>query len=247
MTKKTKQVSISVDKEVWDAFVKRVESVEGKTYGKIGPTLTNLVNDYYLSDDGESVNVKKINKLQDELDSLKDEYDDLLKENKSLLDENSNYSSQTASLNKDVEKLSNQNEKLSDTYHSLLEDNQKNMELLDKLDEKVSKLSNENQHLIECVTIKSNENKQMYINATKNEEKLKKLNSKYKNKIKKLLNKNKILHKQVRHLKHDKKHTKRKINVNSTENYQDTQLIQNKQLKNQYDEYMKQFENIKRK
>jgi hypothetical protein len=100
MGKNTKQVSISVDKEVWDDFINKIEVVEGKTYGKIGPTLTDLITQYYLSDSKGNFDTKKIQELNDELSSKSAHIDNLLAENKELTKENS-------TLSKDIKRIVN--------------------------------------------------------------------------------------------------------------------------------------------
>lgn len=247
MTKKTKQVSISVDKGVWDDFVKKVESVEGKTYGKIGPTLTNLIREYYLSaaDDGDD---DKIRKLEKELSDNYDRIDNLLMENKELDEENSGYSKKIQQQDKKIGKLNDQINKLTDAYETTICDNEKYDELLNELEDKVLKLSEENQKLIETLNIKSEENEEIYITAIKNEEKYKNTISKYKNQIKKLKNNNKILLKRFRHDKKAGKADEIKYkNSEDNKKSDNPAMMETQQLQKQYNEYMKQFENIKRK
>lgn len=247
MTKKTKQVSISVDKEVWDDFVKKIESVEGKTYGKIGPTLTNLIRNYYLSPSDDSEDNKKITKLEKEVSDNYKRIDNLLIQKEELEKENSQYSKKVQELDDKIEGLNNQIIKLTDDYETTLKDNEKYDELLNDLEDKVLKLSEENQRLIESLNIKSEENNEIYITAIKNEEKYINQIYKYKNQIKRLAKNNKILIKRFKYTKKSKNNGNKSRSHKNTDESMDKDTIKAQQLQKQYNEYMKQFENIKRK
>ena len=247
MTKKTKQVSISVDKEVWDDFVNKIESVEGKTYGKIGPTLTNLIRKYYLSSSDDSGDNNKITKLEKELSDNYKRIDNLLIQKEELKKENSQYSKKVQELDDKIEGLNNQIIKLTDDYETTLKDNEKYDELLNDLEDKVLKLSEENQRLIESLNIKSEENNEIYITAIKNEEKYINQIYKYKNQIKRLTKNNKILIKRFKYTKKSNNTSNKSRSHKNTDESTDTDTIKAQQLQKQYNEYMKQFENIKRK
>ena len=247
MTKKTKQVSISVDKELWDDFVNKIESVEGKTYGKIGPTLTNLIRKYYLSSSDDSGDNNKITKLEKELSDNYKRIDNLLIQKEELKKENSQYSKKVQELDDKIEGLNNQIIKLTDDYETTLKDNEKYDELLNDLEDKVLKLSEENQRLIESLNIKSEENNEIYITAIKNEEKYINQIYKYKNQIKRLTKNNKILIKRFKYTKKSNNTSNKSRSHKNTDESMDTDTIKAQQLQKQYNEYMKQFENIKRK
>lgn len=259
MSKNTKQVSITVNKKIWDSFVKKVESIEGTTYAKIGPTLTGLIEKHYLSNSDVDVYADRLNKLKEELSDKTTCIDNILLEKKQLTKENSEYVERIQKLENNLKQLTADINQLTRDYESTLEDNQKYDELLYNLEDKVLKLSDENQILTEKVNNKSEENNEIYMKALKNEEKLKNLNSKYKYRIRKLTTDKKILEKECRYLNinkkrrynslKDKQSTNNKNNMENSENdlILDNDMSVNQQLQRQYDEYMKQFENIKRK
>jgi hypothetical protein len=85
--------------------------------------------------------------------------------------------------------------------------------------------------------------------ATENEEKLKTSLLKYKNQIKKLRKNNNILIKRFRYSKNKNNHSnnRSKVYPDEKEHSENINSIRNQQLQNQYMEYMKQFENIKRR
>lgn len=47
----TKKVTINIDEEIWEKYIKQIEEKEGTTYGKLGKTIAELIQTYYLNDE----------------------------------------------------------------------------------------------------------------------------------------------------------------------------------------------------
>jgi len=79
----TKKVTINIDEEVWEKYIKKIEEKEGTTYGKLGKTISELIQTYYLNDEITMDNTE----LTQEIIQIKESIKKLKKENKRIDDE----------------------------------------------------------------------------------------------------------------------------------------------------------------
>ena len=194
----SKKVTINIDDNAWTKFNKKVEEKEGTTYGKLGPTLVDLIENYYLPDDIKTTTedteklIEENDKLKDDLNILNTEYEELKKQNKETIEENNALNSQVKLLKEELEKQNNDNKELLDKNSKLQstvntnknkihddyddikqENNQLNRQVieLEKNNMDIDKLSQENRLLQkEIEDLKANEERLKIIIKSRDDE-----------------------------------------------------------------------------